>query len=178
MSNNRLGRPRERIADTFFYALERAIKSYRQFAQTRIAAAGSDVTIDQWLVLKTLQDNPDATQQQIGVMVIAPSRMERAPGLQVKTDRLDVGKMARKLEQGELKGIYVPSRTDHEKRQVVRSITANVRDKFNAGIAEVEDLDDMRMATLGITCVSNSAPHVDEMLANIVKDQDLSRYIL
>src|SRR3954453_2105778 len=56
-----------------------------------------------------------------------------------------------------------------EKRQVVRSITAKVRDKFNAGIAEVEDLDDMRVATLGITCISNSAPHVDEMLANIVK---------
>jgi transposase len=62
-----------------------------------------------------------AEQQQIGVTVIAPSRMERAPGLQVKTDRIDVGKMARKLEQGELKGIYVPSRTNHEKRQVVRT---------------------------------------------------------
>lgn len=55
-----------------------------------------------------------------------------------------------------------------DKRQVVRSITARVRNQFNAGIAEVEDLDDMRMATLGITCISNSAPHVDEMLSNII----------
>lgn len=57
----------------------------------------------------------------IEVTVIAPSRMERAPGLQVKTDRNDAGKMARKLERRELKGIYVPSRTVHERRQLVRS---------------------------------------------------------
>jgi hypothetical protein len=62
-----------------------------------------------------------AAEHQIDVTVIAPSRMERAPGRQVKTDRLDVGTMARKLEQGALKGIYVPSRTDHERRQLVRT---------------------------------------------------------
>lgn len=55
-----------------------------------------------------------------------------------------------------------------DKRHVVRSITKRVQNKFNAAIAEVEDLDDMRMATLGITCISNSAPHVDEMLATII----------
>jgi uncharacterized protein YlxP (DUF503 family) len=56
-----------------------------------------------------------------------------------------------------------------DKRQVVRSITKRVQNQFNVAIAEVEDLDDMRMATLGITCVSNSAPHVDEMLANVIR---------
>jgi uncharacterized protein YlxP (DUF503 family) len=55
-----------------------------------------------------------------------------------------------------------------DKRQVVRSITKRVQNQFNAAIAEVEDLDDMRMATLGITCISNSAPHADEMLANVI----------
>lgn len=34
-----------------------------------------------------------ARENGIAVTVIAPSRMERAPGLQVKTDRLDVGRM-------------------------------------------------------------------------------------
>ena len=56
-----------------------------------------------------------------------------------------------------------------DKRRVVRSITARVRDKFNAGIAEVEDLNDMRVATLGIVCISNQASHADEMLATIVQ---------
>lgn len=61
-----------------------------------------------------------AAAHQMGVTVIAPSRLERTPGRQVKTDRLEVGSMARKQEQGALKGIYVPSRADHERRQVVR----------------------------------------------------------
>ena len=40
-----------------------------------------------------------------------------------------------------------------DKRRVVRSLTQRVRNQFNAGIAEVEDLDDMRVATLAIVCV-------------------------
>jgi uncharacterized protein len=55
-----------------------------------------------------------------------------------------------------------------DKRQVVRSITKRVQNQFNAAIAEVEDLDDMRMATLGFAVVSNSAPHADEMMANVI----------
>ncbi len=62
-----------------------------------------------------------AQAQEIAVTVIAPRRMERTPGLQVKTDRLDAGKMVRKLAQGELKGIYVPVRDGHEQRQVART---------------------------------------------------------
>lgn len=64
--------------------------------------------------------------------------------------------------------LFEDSNSLKDKRQVVRSITKRVQNQFNAAIAEVEDLDDMRMATLGITCVSNSAPHVDEMLANVI----------
>jgi uncharacterized protein YlxP (DUF503 family) len=56
-----------------------------------------------------------------------------------------------------------------DKRQVIRSITARVRNQFNAGIAEIEDLNDMRVATLGIVCISNQASHATEMLATIVQ---------
>jgi uncharacterized protein YlxP (DUF503 family) len=55
-----------------------------------------------------------------------------------------------------------------DKRQVVRSITQKVRNQFNAGIAEVEDLDDARAATLAIVVVSNSANHAQEMLQTII----------
>ncbi len=55
-----------------------------------------------------------------------------------------------------------------DKRQVVRSITARVRNQFNAGIAEVADLNDMRVATLGIVCISNQAAHANEMLTTII----------
>jgi uncharacterized protein YlxP (DUF503 family) len=55
-----------------------------------------------------------------------------------------------------------------DKRQVVRSITQKARNQFNAGIAEVEDLDDARAATLAIVVVSNSANHAQEMLQTII----------
>ena len=56
-----------------------------------------------------------------------------------------------------------------DKRQVVRSITQKVRNQFNVGIAEVADLNDARIGTLAVVCVSNSAPHADEMLATVIR---------
>src|SRR5829696_9604946 len=55
-----------------------------------------------------------------------------------------------------------------DKRQVIRSITQKVRNQFNAGIAEVADLDDPRAATLAIVVVSNAANHAQEMLQTVI----------
>jgi uncharacterized protein YlxP (DUF503 family) len=55
-----------------------------------------------------------------------------------------------------------------DKRHVVRSLVQRVRNQFNVSIAEVADLNDLRVATIAAVCVSNSSPHVDEMLAKIV----------
>lgn len=73
-------------------------------------------------------------QEGIAVTVIAPSRVERAPGNRVKTDRLDAGTLARKLETGELKGIYIPSRTLHSDRQLGRTYAQCVRERQRAQI--------------------------------------------
>lgn len=59
----------EKLEQIIFYSLEKSIKSYRQFAQKKISKEGLDITIDQWLVLKTIQNNPDISQQQIAVNV-------------------------------------------------------------------------------------------------------------
>jgi transposase len=72
--------------------------------------------------------------QQIATTVIAPSRMERAPGLAVKTDGLDVGKMARKLEQGQLHSIYIPPPELHARRQLGRTYAQCVKERKRAQI--------------------------------------------
>lgn len=54
------------------------------------------------------------------------------------------------------------------KRSVVRSICAQVRRKFNAAIAEVEDHDNWHSAVLGIVVVSTDSRHADQMIAHIV----------
>lgn len=48
-----------------FYSLDRAIRLYRQYAHGQLAANGIDITIDQWLVLKALHENPGCNQQEI-----------------------------------------------------------------------------------------------------------------
>lgn len=59
----------EKLNSIIFYTLEKSIKTYRQFAQKEISAKGFDITIDQWLVLKTIQENSSISQQQLAVKV-------------------------------------------------------------------------------------------------------------
>ena len=58
-----------RLQDVIFYSLESTTKAYRRFAQARLSAAGVDITIDQWLVLKTIHESADITLQQVGAAV-------------------------------------------------------------------------------------------------------------
>lgn len=63
------------------------------------------------------------------VLVVAPSRVERAPGPRVKTDRLDARTLASKAAQGALKASHIPTRHDHEQRQVLRTYGQAIRDR-------------------------------------------------
>jgi uncharacterized protein YlxP (DUF503 family) len=54
------------------------------------------------------------------------------------------------------------------KRQVVKSITGRVANRFNVSIAEVADLDLWQVATIGIACVSNDKRHANEILSKVV----------
>lgn len=55
-----------------------------------------------------------------------------------------------------------------DKRSEVKSLIHRLQRRFNAAVAEIEDLDDMRVATIGIVVLSTSAPHADQMLATIL----------
>lgn len=59
----------EKLDEVLFYTLEKSIKIYRKFAQSQILKNGYDITIDQWLVLKTLQENKHLSQNQISELV-------------------------------------------------------------------------------------------------------------
>ncbi len=62
------------------------------------------------------------------------------------------------------------------KRQVIKSIIARVRDRYNVSIAEVGDQELWQLATLGVSCVSNSSPHLNEVLSKIVDFVAHSRF--
>ena len=54
------------------------------------------------------------------------------------------------------------------KRQVVKSLTARLRNKFNVSVAEVEDNDLWQLATLGVCFVSNDQRFTNEVLSKAV----------
>lgn len=56
-----------------------------------------------------------------------------------------------------------------DKRQVVKSLIETTRHKFNISIAEVDDLDKWRKATLGIACVANDKAYVNRVLDKVVE---------
>jgi uncharacterized protein len=55
------------------------------------------------------------------------------------------------------------------KRQVVKSVTARLRNKFNVSVAEVEDNDLWQLATIGICFVSNDHRFTNEVLSKAVE---------
>ena len=55
------------------------------------------------------------------------------------------------------------------KRQLIKSVTSRVRNKYNVSIAEIGDNESWQIVSLGVSCVSNSVRHADEMLTNVVK---------
>ena len=59
----------EKLDEIVFYTLEKSMKVYRRFAQNQIQQNGYDITVDQWLVLKTLSENQHLSQNQVAEMV-------------------------------------------------------------------------------------------------------------
>ena len=62
-----------------------------------------------------------------------------------------------------------------EKRQIARSLSDRIRNRFNVAVAEVEDADRRQRLTLGISCVSNERGHADSMLSGVLDFVEQSR---
>lgn len=61
-------------------------------------------------------------------------------------------------ENGSLKG----------KRQVIRSVTERVKNRYNVSIAEIDHQDSWQMATLGIAYVNSDGGRCRETLEQVV----------
>ena len=63
-----------------------------------------------------------------------------------------------------------------EKRQVSKSLSDRIRNRFNVAVAEVEDLDRRQRLTIGVSCVSNDRRHADAMLSQVLEFVEGSRF--
>lgn len=62
-----------------------------------------------------------------------------------------------------------------DKRQVIKSLTTRLRNKFNVAVAEVEDNETWQIATIGLTCVSNDARHARQILDSAIEFVERTR---
>ncbi len=62
-----------------------------------------------------------------------------------------------------------------DKRQVARSLSARIRNKFNVAVAEVEDQELRQRLTLAVCCVSTDPAHANEMISKVVAFVEESR---
>lgn len=62
-----------------------------------------------------------------------------------------------------------------DKRHVVRSVIARVRQDFNISIAEVDSLDSWQRATIGIVCVSSDEKYAHGLLEKVIDNIERSR---
>lgn len=80
----------EKLKDITFYTMDKAIRTYRIFAQKRLRDNGYKITIDQWLIIKAILENPGISQQEIGEKVFKDNAsVTRIIELLVKSEYLD-----------------------------------------------------------------------------------------
>lgn len=53
------------------------------------------------------------------------------------------------------------------KRRVLKSITSQLRNRFNVAVAEVDDNELWQLATLGVCCLSNDKRYTNEVLSKV-----------
>jgi len=54
------------------------------------------------------------------------------------------------------------------KRQSIKPIITRVQNKFNVSVAEIDDQELWQLATIGVSCVSNSSRHANEVLSKVM----------
>ena len=59
----------ENLDQVIFYKIEKTIRIYRQYAQRQIRDAGFTITIDQWLTIESIVENPGIKQQDLAEKV-------------------------------------------------------------------------------------------------------------
>ena len=122
----------DKLNDIIFYNIEKAIKKYRMFAMKRIRDNNYKITTDQWLIIKSILENPDITQQEIAKNVFKDNAsVTRIIELMVKSN-------------------YV---TKEENSSDRRKSHLKVTDKGEAIIENVNDLviENRKIALKGIT---------------------------
>jgi uncharacterized protein YlxP (DUF503 family) len=72
--------------------------------------------------------------------------------------------------------LYLPAAASlKDRRQVARSMTARIRNKFNVAVSELGDDRQWRYLTIGVCSLSNDSSHANQILSRVVSYVEHSR---
>lgn len=129
----------EKLNNIIFYNIDKAIRTYRMYAMKKIREKGYKITIDQWLIIKSILENPEITQQELAKNVFKDNAsVTRIIDLMVKSNYLN-----RKVDTNDRrKSILSVTKEGKDIIQKVQNIVLENRKIALKGI-DKEDLDAM-----------------------------------
>lgn len=129
----------EKLNNIIFYNIDKAIRSYRMYAMKKIREKGYKITIDQWLIIKSILENPEITQQELAKNVFKDNAsVTRIIDLMVKSNYLN-----RKVDTNDRrKSILSVTKEGKDIIEKVQNIVLENRKVALNGI-DKEDLDAM-----------------------------------
>ena len=66
--------------------------------------------------------------------------------------------------------LYLPGVSSlKEKRSIIKSLIARLRNKFNVAVAEVDHQDVWQSTVIGIVTVTSATSHADQMMGTIIR---------
>lgn len=139
----------ERLETINFYLLDKAIRTYRIYSQKKLRENGFKITVDQWLIIKVLMENPGISQQNIAEKAFKDNAsVTRIIDLLVKSKYLD-----RKVNP-------------KDRRTSILKVTTEGEDIIN----KVQDLvlQNRKMAQIGITI--EELENLNSTLKKIIKN--------
>jgi MarR family transcriptional regulator for hemolysin len=139
----------ENLRDILFYTLENAIKAYRQFAQRQITSQGFNITVDQWLVLKTIEETPGQTQHQVAEKVFK-----------------DVASLTRIIELLVNKGYLERAPHGNDRRRFKVTLTAGAKDL----LARIQPVIEHNRLTALQGFSAGQSEQFRQMLASIIQN--------
>jgi len=139
----------EKVTGVVFYTIEKAIKTYRKFAQHRIDRAGLGITIDQWLVLDSLKCNETISQNKLAELVFK-----------------DVASVTRIIDLLVKKGHLIRSEHPNDRRRFNLKITDSGKEIIEKVSSIVDENRQLALSGLDETCVTQIQSSLDQIVSN------------
>lgn len=137
----------EKLDSIIFYNIDKAIRAYRNFAQRQLKANGFNITIDQWLIIKAILENPGITQNEIGDKVFKDNAsVTRIIELMVKSEYI----IRHSNPEDRRKTNLEVTKSGKEIIRKVQNLVENNRKTALQGVSK-EELETMNSALLTIS---------------------------